>query len=253
MRPNLENRGERGGDSLSLCPFCGQRLSSGANKCEKCGALVSGEHTNKAFECPKCGGALNGTETKCPWCSSPVGHGPIAQRSECYSEIAVDTNLPYSVLSVKCSDATPEVLHVELSQGQIGDVVRPKPIHAEIVLPRKNRMTIEEDIRELLQVFARSEVGRAIAGGRLLSQFVKGVGKIIHSYFIPDAIKKALQALSEGSLLTLALDDSVLGLPWELAFDGSEYLCTKFAVGRVIFSKRATSKGGNPDLKHGFS
>lgn len=231
---------------MSLCPFCGQRLSVGVNKCEKCGAVISEEPASEAFQCPKCGGALNGTETKCSWCNFPVGHRPIVQPSEFYSEIAVDTSVPYGVLSVKCSDAALEVLHVELSLGRISDVVRPKPIHGEIALPRKNRMTIEEDIRELLQVFARSDVGRAIRGGRLLSHFVKGVGEIIHSYFIPDTIKEPLRTMSEGSLLTLALDESVLGLPWELAFDGSECLCTKFAVGRVIFSGRASVKKRKP-------
>ena len=171
-----------------------------------------------------------------------------------YSEIAANVRIAYSMLSVECSNENPDILRMELSRGGISDVVRPKPVYGEITLSEEHRRCIEEGIRELLQVTARmrkSVERRAVEavianaiGEKIpsLSEFVQAVGKVIYSDLFPAPIKESLETLSKGSLLALALDDSVVGLPWELAFNGSDFLCKKFGVGRVIYSEIAPLK-----------
>mgnify|MGYP001093293494 CR=1 FL=1 len=68
---------------LRFCPFCGQRLSSGSNRCEKCGAVISAESEDKVFQCPKCGGMLKGDEVNCPWCGFPC-FGENVEVSDAY-------------------------------------------------------------------------------------------------------------------------------------------------------------------------
>jgi CHAT domain-containing protein len=123
---------------------------------------------------------------------------------------------------------------MEFSLGGLGDVVRPKPISVKKELKENDVLKKTElYIRELLQVMARNPIGKSIAD---FSGFVVSIGKGIYE-FLPNAIRDSLWSMGEGSLLTLELDDNLVGLPWELAFNGSEFLCTRFGIGRIIYSE----------------
>jgi len=159
-----------------------------------------------------------------------------------YSEIIANVNLPYALLSIKRAADAPEILQIEFLKGSLGDVVRPKPIIIEIEFPDKVVKVVEEDMREILQTMAKSIIGQDVVP---LSKIVQRVGQVIYSLF-PDAIKESLQEMSNGSLLTLALEDCFLGLPWELAYNGSDFLCVQFGVGRVIFSENPVPNRRQP-------
>lgn len=58
-------------------------------------------------------------------------------------------------------------------------------------------------------------------------------GRVIFQQLFPPAIGQALSG-SPGGLLQLQLDDALLEIPWELAFDGSSYLGHKYAVYRQL-------------------
>jgi len=63
---------------------------------------------------------------------------------------------------------------------------------------------------------------------------MRGYGAYIWEKLFPPEIKFALGLLPEPSFLTLDIDDCIAALPWELAFDGQNFLHMKFACGRML-------------------
>lgn len=59
------------------------------------------------------------------------------------------------------------------------------------------------------------------------------LGANLFELLLPEAIRSALQATTAEGLL-LSLDDHTVALPWELLYDGSEFLCLRFAMGRQV-------------------
>jgi len=67
-----------------------------------------------------------------------------------------------------------------------------------------------------------------------LSGQMRGYGAYIWEKLFPPEIKFALGLLPESSFLTLDIDEGIATLPWELAFDGQNFLHMKFACGRMF-------------------
>jgi CHAT domain-containing protein len=155
-----------------------------------------------------------------------------------YGEVTTKMDVDYGVLRIRYSETDPNILQMELERGRIGDVVRPKPIIETIRVPSEAQSIIEDSIRRLLQVIARdqlAELGMAILDIGKLEDIIKKVGDLMYKWF-PTRIKQQLSKMPPRSLLTLALEDKVVGLPWEIAYDGTDFLGMKFAVGRIIYS-----------------
>ena len=64
---------------------------------------------------------------------------------------------------------------------------------------------------------------------------LKNLGSLIFSHLLPQAARDRLRT-SESSNLYLRLDDQLVHIPWELAFDGQQFLGMKFRVGRQIIT-----------------
>jgi hypothetical protein len=64
---------------------------------------------------------------------------------------------------------------------------------------------------------------------------LKNLGSLIFSHLLPQAARDRLRS-SESSNLYLRLDDQLVHIPWELAFDGQQFLGMKFRVGRQIIT-----------------
>ena len=67
------------------------------------------------------------------------------------------------------------------------------------------------------------------------------VGRLFWDYLLSRSVKEKLKN-SQPCVLTLTLDEELIYLPWELIFDGSDFLCLKFSLGRIVRSK------GDPTL-----
>jgi CHAT domain-containing protein len=65
---------------------------------------------------------------------------------------------------------------------------------------------------------------------------IRGLGSIIFNQLLHSDVQSRLKDLPVGSLLTISLelDSSLLQVPWELAWDSSSFLSSKFAVGRQL-------------------
>ena len=84
---------------------------------------------------------------------------------------------------------------------------------------------------EVVGLLARATRDRKLAG-RLRLELVRA-GEALFRALVP---REVAGALGEGRKvpLTLELDESLLGIPWELLHDGREHLCRRFDLGRVV-------------------
>lgn len=65
---------------------------------------------------------------------------------------------------------------------------------------------------------------------------LKKTGQLLWDHLLTKAIKERLKK-SENLDLVLSLDEELISIPWELLYDGSDFLCLKFNLGRVVRTK----------------
>ncbi len=66
-------------------------------------------------------------------------------------------------------------------------------------------------------------------------------GRLFWDHLLSRSIKEKLKDTASCAL-TLSLDEELIFIPWELVFDGEDFLCLKFSLGRLVRSKgEATS------------
>ena len=62
------------------------------------------------------------------------------------------------------------------------------------------------------------------------------IGRLFWGHLLSRSIKDKLKN-SPPRALTLSLDEELIHIPWELIFDGADFLCLKFSLGRLVRSK----------------
>ena len=72
---------------------------------------------------------------------------------------------------------------------------------------------------------------------------LRDLGGVIFGRLLPEPIRDYL-INNSGSPLYLQLDERVIGIPWELAYDGQSFLGEKFAVARQIVSESVLPPAG---------
>jgi len=83
-------------------------------------------------------------------------------------------------------------------------------------------------------------LGGADREGRIPKQNLEdlgGLGRLLWEQLLPAGVRARLGETTAPELL-LALDDQLTRIPWELLHDGREFLCLRFAMGRVITAAR---------------
>lgn len=65
---------------------------------------------------------------------------------------------------------------------------------------------------------------------------MRKTGQLLWDHLLSRAIKEKLKN-SLSLELTLSLDEELIQIPWELIFDGEDFLCLKFSMGRLVRSK----------------
>lgn len=66
-----------------------------------------------------------------------------------------------------------------------------------------------------------------------LIQQLKKNGQLLWDYLLTKQIKEKLSSAANKNLI-LSLDECLIDIPWELLYDGREFLCLKFNIGRVV-------------------
>ena len=86
---------------------------------------------------------------------------------------------------------------------------------------------------QIVAVLRRGNRARALADSALSE--LRFLGEELYRALIPPQLEEALRR-GHGPLL-LDLDESLVPLPFELVFDGEQYLCRRYAVGRMVRSQ----------------
>jgi len=95
--------------------------------------------------------------------------------------------------------------------------------------------TIDSLCSEIISILNRANRRGDIAD-RLIAD-LKKAGQDLFDELMTPSVKKTLSADSSGTL-SLDIDDRLMHIPWELLFDGENFLCRKFNVGRIISTKQ---------------
>src|SRR5262249_38900640 len=116
------------------------------------------------------------------------------------------------------------------------------------VVPR-GWLQIEESLlteigEELARITALANKRATLSASGVIEKFalvegahrdIQRLGELIFSHLLPTSVQQRLAGLPSADLF-LRLDDQLVHVPWELAFDGRDFLCTKFRVGRQVIS-----------------
>ncbi len=68
------------------------------------------------------------------------------------------------------------------------------------------------------------------------AQSMRKIGRLLWDHLLSRPIKEKLKS-SLPAQLTLSLDEELIHIPWELIFDGSDFLSLKFSMGRLVRSR----------------
>lgn len=75
------------------------------------------------------------------------------------------------------------------------------------------------------------------------------LGERLLDLIIPPYLKSELR--SPGLFLELGLDERLMSFPWELMFDGDDFLCTKQAMGRFVNGEKIIQSQQRPGARFG--
>jgi tetratricopeptide (TPR) repeat protein len=71
---------------------------------------------------------------------------------------------------------------------------------------------------------------------------IKAQGAALYSQLLTPAIQARLRA-STATELFLYIDDALVQIPWELLFDGQDFLCRRFSMGCLVSTQQALDEG----------
>jgi CHAT domain-containing protein len=95
---------------------------------------------------------------------------------------------------------------------------------------------IERTSAEIFAILQRAN--RTVGPAPEITAGLKKSGQILFDLLIPSQAKDKLAATS-ATVLTLHLEDNLVQLPWELLYDGRDFLCSRFAIGRIAGTPQA--------------
>ncbi|MDD5129890.1 MAG: tetratricopeptide repeat protein [Candidatus Omnitrophica bacterium] len=87
---------------------------------------------------------------------------------------------------------------------------------------------------EMIEVLNRKAVDKASRLEQLKD--LEKIGRLFWDHLLSRSIKERLKNSQHASLV-LSLDEELIYIPWELIFDGTDFLCLKFSLGRLVRSK----------------
>ncbi|MDH4232225.1 MAG: CHAT domain-containing protein [Nitrospirota bacterium] len=135
------------------------------------------------------------------------------------------------VIEASLSGEMLKVSGVEKSEGE----ERAAKSYDELKYNNLKIKEYNEGITELLNRANR----RGKIGSDLLGK-LKEYGGLLFDELIPVQIKEQLAGTVYHHLL-FSLDDKLVHIPWELLFDGRDFLCQRFSAGRTVSTKQRVS------------
>jgi CHAT domain-containing protein len=95
---------------------------------------------------------------------------------------------------------------------------------------------IEASRREVINLLNRAN--RRAKVTREILESLKKSGQVLFDLLVPSKAREKLSS-TEARNLILYVDDKLVHIPWELLFDGKQFLCRRFAMGRIVRTRQA--------------
>jgi len=73
---------------------------------------------------------------------------------------------------------------------------------------------------------------------------LREIGQIFYDELFSQSTKEKLR-FSQAKFLQLTLDDQLVQIPWELLFDGNQFLCQRFCMGRSVKTRQTLPTNNN--------
>ena len=89
--------------------------------------------------------------------------------------------------------------------------------------------------REIISIL--NKIQKKAAGSLSLARELQKTSQVFWDHFITKPVKDRLKKTQSANLVLL-IDEELIGIPWELLYDGNDFLCLKFNLGRLIRSKQ---------------
>lgn len=136
------------------------------------------------------------------------------------------------------TDQARHVLHLEVSRTAARLKVASREVADGTTAAGGEAEEVAYDEAAVGQTVQRIEalLGGADRDGRIPKQNIEdlgGLGHLLWEQLLPPATRTRVSE-SAAPELVLTLDDQLTRIPWELLNDGREFLCLRFAMGRVV-------------------
>ena len=135
------------------------------------------------------------------------------------------------VLEASLAESTLKVSGFERSEGE----ERPVKSYKEV---KFNSAKVKEYTKGITDLLNRANTRGKISNELLVK--LKEYGGLLFDELVPGEIKERLAKTIE-KILMLSMDDKLVHIPWELLFDGRDFLCQRFSMGRSVSTKQAVS------------
>ena len=131
------------------------------------------------------------------------------------------------------------VLEISREKDKIKASVFEKTGSSEITMrhyeeSRINDGDINRYCNEITELLARANRKGKINNDILVT--LRRTGQSLYDHLLPKNVKRKLFS-SDTKNLILNIEDNLVQIPWELLYDGEEFLCIKFNMGRVVTTK----------------
>ena len=108
---------------------------------------------------------------------------------------------------------------------------------------------IEASRHEVISLLNRANK-RARVTPEILDSLKKS-GQILFDLLVPAKAREKLNSTTAKNLI-LYVDDRLVHIPWELLFNGQDFLCRRFAMGRIVSTRQAPTSLSSRTLKAPF-
>lgn len=123
------------------------------------------------------------------------------------------------------------------------DIVEKGPLSSkgEINVEKEFLDGIYREINRITLLANKMFYGMDNKAGQIVQEELKKIGSILFTQLLPANVQRYLQK-GENTELYLKLDDQLIYIPWELCFDGKDFLTLKFMIGRQVRTDQVLRK-----------
>lgn len=128
-------------------------------------------------------------------------------------------------------------IRVRSHEGMAGEQKTLKYYYEDLKVSIGKTEEYSRRIKDLL-----SRVNRSGKISKEILNSLKQAGQLLYDELFPTRTKEMLNNTAIRTLV-LGIDDGLVHIPWELVFDGKEFLCLRFNMGRVVSTRQEFTAG----------